>query len=583
MDIDPKYSEPDPPRTRPRCCARKTGLKDMFIELDPGTDGAPPSHGGLHDPGRRDRAGRQPGRDPRDARRRHARLPQAADQRRRRGPEGPRHDLREVFAPLRADAPRPRARHTRGRATRRENLRQLITLAEHAQRRAGQARRRPRRRSSTPRRPCCTRSPPRTRTSPRAVSELPARAAADDATRCARSSATPTCCGPTATDAAPGRARARPAPTRRSRPFATRGDAAAARRHPPVRARGAPARARPAPGRAATWPTPTPDAHAARSTRSTTSSTCSPTTRTAREDAGRRGPPGGLPVLARPGSQHMATQLFSTSDANGAFRPVTHRRARARRSSDRRTSSRSSSSCAMLTADPHRLGRPARADAEAAPITRRGSLTMVVFALSCFGLLLFLWLSFGGPVPLKPKGYRVQVAFPEAATLGRPRPTCGSPACRSARCASSTSTSGGNRTLATIELDRQFAPLHTDARAILRQKTLLGETYVRAHARPQRGEGCPRAAGWPTARSSTPSSSTRSSTRSTRRRARRSGPGSRSWRRAIKGRGHDLNDALGNAAGLRRRRRRRAARARRRSDAALQPPGQEHGRRCSRR
>ena len=45
-------------------------------------------------------------------------------------------------------------------------------------------------------------------------------------------------------------------------------------------------------------------------------------------------------------------------------------------------------------------------------------LTMVVFALSCFGLLLFLWLSFGGPVPLKPKGYRFQVAFQEAPTLG---------------------------------------------------------------------------------------------------------------------------------------------------------------------
>ena len=42
---------------------------------------------------------------------------------------------------------------------------------------------------------------------------------------------------------------------------------------------------------------------------------------------------------------------------------------------------------------------------------------MVVFALSCFGLLLFLWLSFGGPIPLKPQGYRVQVAFPEATTL----------------------------------------------------------------------------------------------------------------------------------------------------------------------
>jgi hypothetical protein len=28
---------------------------------------------------------------------------------------------------------------------------------------------------------------------------------------------------------------------------------------------------------------------------------------------------------------------------------------------------------------------------------------MVLFALSCFGLLLFLWTAFGGPVPLKAK------------------------------------------------------------------------------------------------------------------------------------------------------------------------------------
>ena len=34
------------------------------------------------------------------------------------------------------------------------------------------------------------------------------------------------------------------------------------------------------------------------------------------------------------------------------------------------------------------------------------------FALSCFGLLLFLWLAFGGPVPLKPKGYRFTRVVP---------------------------------------------------------------------------------------------------------------------------------------------------------------------------
>ena len=44
-------------------------------------------------------------------------------------------------------------------------------------------------------------------------------------------------------------------------------------------------------------------------------------------------------------------------------------------------------------------------------------LVMVGFALSCFGLLLFLWLAFGGPIPLQPKGYRFTVAFTEAGTL----------------------------------------------------------------------------------------------------------------------------------------------------------------------
>ena len=36
----------------------------------------------------------------------------------------------------------------------------------------------------------------------------------------------------------------------------------------------------------------------------------------------------------------------------------------------------------------------------------------------------------------------------------------------------------GNRTIATIEMDNRYAPIHEDARAILRMKTILGETYV---------------------------------------------------------------------------------------------------------
>jgi len=104
-------------------------------------------------------------------------------------------------------------------------------------------------------------------------------------------------------------------------------------------------------------------------------------------------------------------------------------------------------------------------------------LTMVVFALSCFGLLLFLWLSFGGPIPLKPQGYRVQVAFPEAATLaGEADVRIAGVSVGKVRKLEVDKSS--SRTIATIELDREFAPLRSDAQAMLRQKTLLGETYV---------------------------------------------------------------------------------------------------------
>jgi phospholipid/cholesterol/gamma-HCH transport system substrate-binding protein len=102
---------------------------------------------------------------------------------------------------------------------------------------------------------------------------------------------------------------------------------------------------------------------------------------------------------------------------------------------------------------------------------------MVVFALSCFGLLLFLWLSFGGPIPLKPKGYRVQVAFPEATQLGLEADVRVA-GVSVGKLREKTLDQSANRTLATLEIDRKFAPLHADTKAILRQKSLLGETYV---------------------------------------------------------------------------------------------------------
>jgi virulence factor Mce-like protein len=103
-------------------------------------------------------------------------------------------------------------------------------------------------------------------------------------------------------------------------------------------------------------------------------------------------------------------------------------------------------------------------------------LVIVLFALSCFGLLLFLWESFGGSLPLKPKGYRFTVAFPRTLALAEQ---------------SDVRISGvdighvitlklgkDGRTHATLELASKYAPISSNMHAILRQKTLLGETYV---------------------------------------------------------------------------------------------------------
>ena len=102
---------------------------------------------------------------------------------------------------------------------------------------------------------------------------------------------------------------------------------------------------------------------------------------------------------------------------------------------------------------------------------------MVVFALSCFGLLLFLWLAFGGPIPLKPKGYRINTSFAEAANLATEADVriSGVPVGKVKTIEPDKKT---GRSIVQIELETKYAPLPSDARAILRQKTLLGETYV---------------------------------------------------------------------------------------------------------
>src|ERR1700745_1723955 len=104
-------------------------------------------------------------------------------------------------------------------------------------------------------------------------------------------------------------------------------------------------------------------------------------------------------------------------------------------------------------------------------------LVMVGFALSCFGLLLFLWLACGGAIPFAAKGYRVTIPFREAGQLALEADVRIS-GVSVGKVKKIEFNKDKGVTDATIQLDQQYAPLPKDARAILRQKTLLGETYI---------------------------------------------------------------------------------------------------------
>jgi virulence factor Mce-like protein len=172
-------------------------------------------------------------------------------------------------------------------------------------------------------------------------------------------------------------------------------------------------------------------------------------------------------------------------------------------------------------------------------------LIMVGFALSCFGLLLFLWLSFGGPLPLKPKGYRVNLLLPDASQLAKEADVriSGVPVGKVKLIERD-----GPRARATIELDERYAPLRADARATLREKTLLGETYVELTPGSDAARRIPEGGTLP-ARQVTPSVKLdqvlRSLDRPTRTDLRR---WLRSYDGALRARGADLNDAVGNLA-----------------------------------
>jgi ABC-type transporter Mla subunit MlaD len=104
-------------------------------------------------------------------------------------------------------------------------------------------------------------------------------------------------------------------------------------------------------------------------------------------------------------------------------------------------------------------------------------LVIAGFALSCFGILLFLWVTFGGPTPFKAKTYEVNIPFNEATQLAEQSDVRIS-GVSVGKVQNITLSPNGKDALAKVDIDDKYAPLPQATRAILRTKTLLGETYV---------------------------------------------------------------------------------------------------------
>jgi phospholipid/cholesterol/gamma-HCH transport system substrate-binding protein len=107
-----------------------------------------------------------------------------------------------------------------------------------------------------------------------------------------------------------------------------------------------------------------------------------------------------------------------------------------------------------------------------------GQLLLITgFALSCFGILLFLWVTFGGPTPFRAKTYEVKIPFDEATQLAQQSDVRIS-GVNVGKVQTIELAPNGKQALATAAIDDRYAPLPEDTRAMLRTKTLLGETYI---------------------------------------------------------------------------------------------------------
>lgn len=106
---------------------------------------------------------------------------------------------------------------------------------------------------------------------------------------------------------------------------------------------------------------------------------------------------------------------------------------------------------------------------------------LVAFVIACFAATIYMWIQFGGPIPMKPESYRMNIAFKEARGLvkGTDVRIAG---INIGKVGSAELDPETNETIVEIEVDDEFSPRPTDTTAVLRQKSLLGEPYIELSA-----------------------------------------------------------------------------------------------------
>jgi phospholipid/cholesterol/gamma-HCH transport system substrate-binding protein len=106
---------------------------------------------------------------------------------------------------------------------------------------------------------------------------------------------------------------------------------------------------------------------------------------------------------------------------------------------------------------------------------RSAVLAAVAFTLSCLGLMIFVWTQFGGTIPFSPQGYRINALFKETGLLV-PNADVRIAGVNVGKVTNVQAR--GVNSYVTMDIDHQYAPIPVDTRAILREKTLLGEAYI---------------------------------------------------------------------------------------------------------